>query len=148
MSALQRIHARTMLSIDHETADVLRTEAKKVAMFEHDLFEDFLDFSPGAHYGLALRYRDVFDLIDALGWDPDTAQPADRRRRFDVPLTDDLIHLLGRRHEDLGLTINNRLAEHDGPIPPEILEEITTDRLARGALDRLFGRYARATRAT
>jgi hypothetical protein len=56
MSALQRIHARTMLSVDREIADVLRLEAKKVAMFEHDLFEDFLDFSPGAQYGLALRY--------------------------------------------------------------------------------------------
>jgi hypothetical protein len=75
MSALQRIHARTMLSVDRETADVLRLEAKKVAMLEHELFEDFLDFSPLGQYALALRYRDVFDLIDAVGWDPTPPSP-------------------------------------------------------------------------
>ena len=146
MSTLQRIHARTILSVDRETADVLRLEAKKVAMLEHEVFEDFLDFSPGAQYGLALRYRAVFDLIDAVGWDPDTAEPAKRRRRFEVPLTEDLIDLLGLRHEDLGLAVNDRIGEHDGPMPPEVLEEITTDRLARVVLDRLFRAYARVTK--
>jgi hypothetical protein len=38
----------------------------------------------------------------------------------------------------------DRTTEHDGPIPPEILDEITTYRLASGALDRLFGKYAKA----
>jgi hypothetical protein len=145
MSTYQRIHARTTLTVDRETADVLRLEAKKVAMFEHDLFEDYLDFSPGAQYGLALRYRDVFDLIDAVGWDPDTNDQA--KRRFEVPLTEDLINLLCLRREDLELTVKDRIAEHDGPIPPAILDEITTDRLAANALDRLFGTYAKATAA-
>ena len=143
MSTQQRIHARTMLTVDRETADVLRLEVKNIAMFEHDLFEDFLDFSPGAQHGLSLRYRDVFELIDAVGWDHEKADPA--KRRFEVPLTDDLINLLGLRRHDLTLTINNRTTEHDGPIPPEILDEITTHRLAIGALDRLFQKYAKAT---
>jgi hypothetical protein len=125
-----------MLVVDRETADVLSLEAKKVAMFEHDLFEDFLEFSPGAQYGLSLRYRDVFDLIDAVGWDPENADSA--KRRFTVPLTDDLVDMLGLRREDLMLTINDRITEHDGQIPPEILDEITTNRLATSALDRLF----------
>jgi hypothetical protein len=30
MSTMQRIHARTMVVIDRETADVLRVETKKV----------------------------------------------------------------------------------------------------------------------
>jgi hypothetical protein len=133
------------LTVDRETADVLRDEAKKVAMFEHELFEDFVDFSPGAQYGLSLRYRDVFDLIDAVGWDPAKTDP--HKLRFEVALTDDLIDMLGLRHEDLALTIKNRFDEHDGPPPPEILDEITTDRLVIGALDRLFQKYAKAVMA-
>jgi hypothetical protein len=136
---------RTTLAVDRETAEVLRDEAKKVAMFEHELFEDLLGFSPGAQYGLSLRYRDVFDLIDAVGWDPEKADPL--KLRFEIPLTDDLIDMLGLCRDDLVLTINNRFGEHDGPPPPETLDETTTDRLAIGALDRLFGRYAKATKS-
>jgi hypothetical protein len=80
------------------------------------------------------------------GWDTEQIDPA--KRRFKVALTEDLINLLTLRHEDLGRTVNDRIAEHDGPIPPEIIEEITTDRLARVALDRLFRSYARAMHAT
>ena len=101
MSTPERIYARAMLTVTRETADVLRLEAKKVAMFEHDPFEDLLDFCPGAQYGLARRYRDIFDLIDAVGWDPETVDPA--KRRFKVPLTDDLINLIGLRRYDLEL---------------------------------------------
>jgi hypothetical protein len=146
MSTMQRIHARTTLIVGRETADVLRVEAKKVTMFEHETFEDFLDFCPEAQHSLALRYRTVFDLIDVLGWDPDTVDPT--KRRFKVALTEDLIDLLGLRHEDLGRAVDDRIAEHEGTIPPEIQEEITTDRLARVALDRLFGTYTRITRRT
>jgi hypothetical protein len=145
MSTPHPTHVRTTLTVDRETADVLRDEAKKVAMFEHELFEDFVGFSPGAQYGLSLRYRDVFDLIDAVGWNPDKTDPV--KLRFKVPLTDDLIDMLGLRHEDLALTIKNRFDEHAGAPPSEILEEITTDRLAIGALERLFQKYARAIRA-
>ena len=55
-------------------------------MFEHDTFEDFLDFCPEAQRSLTLRYRTVFDLIDTLGWDPDTADPT--KRRFAVASTE------------------------------------------------------------
>jgi hypothetical protein len=61
--------------------------------------------------------------------------------------TSRIINLLGLRREDLVLTINDRTTEHDGPVPLEILDEITTYRLAIGALDRLFGRYAKATKS-
>jgi hypothetical protein len=57
--------------VNRKTADVLRVETKKVLMFEHDLFEDFLDFSPGAQQSLALRYCNASDLITTLGWDPE-----------------------------------------------------------------------------
>ncbi len=145
MSTPHPTHVRTTLIVDRETAEVLRDEAKKVALFEHELFEVFLDFSPVAQHGLSLRYRGVFDLIDAVGWDPEKVDVA--KLRFEIPLTEDLINLLGLCREDLALTIDNRFGEHDGPPPREILEEITTHRLAIGALDRLFGKYAKATKS-
>ncbi|HEV7493264.1 hypothetical protein [Baekduia sp.] len=142
MSTPQRTHAPTTLVVDRQTADVLRDEAKKVAMFEHDHFEDLLDFSPDAQHGLFQRYRDVFDLIDAVGCNPDKVDPA--QDTFEVPLTEDLINLLGLRRYDLAMSNADRLPEHNGPISPETLAEITHDRLAAQALDRLFSTYARA----
>ena len=144
MSTMQRIHARTTLTVGRDTAEVLRTEVKKVAMFEHEAFEDFLDFCPEAQHSLSLRYRTVFDLIDEVGWDPERVDPA--KRRFKVALTEDLINLLALRHEDLGRAVNDRVAEHQDPIPPEIQEEITTGQLARATLDGLFRTYARLTK--
>ncbi|HEV7496210.1 hypothetical protein [Baekduia sp.] len=144
MSTPQRTHAPVMVVVDRETADVLRTEAKKVAMFEHDNFEDLLDFSPDAQHGLFRRYRDVFDLIDAVGCDPEKVDPA--QEAFEVPLTEDLINLLGLRRYDLAMSNADRLPEHNGPISPETLAEITHDRLAAQALDRLFDTYNKAAR--
>jgi hypothetical protein len=145
MSTPQRIHTPTTVVVDRETADVLRLEAKKIAMFEHDLFEDFLDFSPDAQHSLALRYRDVFDLVDTLGWDPDKIDPT--TETYTVPITDDLINLLTLRRHDLATTNVDRLEDAGEIIDPDLLAEITVDRLACGALHRLFGTYAEATRA-
>ncbi len=145
MSTSQRTHAPTMVVVDRETADVLRDEAKKVAMFEHDHFEDLLDLSPDAQCGLFLRYRDVFDLINAVGCNPDKVEPA--QETFEVPLTEDLINLLGLRRYDLAMSNADRLPEHNGPISPETLAEITHDRLAAQALDRLFETYNKAAKS-
>jgi hypothetical protein len=133
-----------MVVVDRQTADVLRDEAKKVAMFEHDHFEDLLDFSPDAQWGLFLRYRDVFDLIDAVGCNPDKVDPA--RETFEVLLPEDLVNLLGLRRYDLAMSNADRLPEHNGPISPETLAEITHDRLAAQALDRLFSTYTKAAK--
>ncbi len=143
MSTQQRTHAPTTVVVDRETADVLRDEAKKVAMFEHDHFEDLLDLSPDAQHGLFQRYRDVFDLVDAVGCNPDKVDPT--KETFEVPLTEDLINLLGLRRYDLAMSNADRLPEHNGPISPETLAEITHDRLAAQVLDRLFDTYTKAT---
>ncbi len=145
MSTPQRTHAPTMVVVDRQTADVLRLEAKKVAMFEHDLFEDLLDFSPDAQCGLFLRYRDVFDLIEAVGCDPDKVDPT--KETYEVPLTEDLINLLGLRRYDLAMSNADRLPDGIEPISPETLGAITHDRLAAQTLDRLFSTYAKATKA-
>ena len=140
MSTPQRTPTRR-ITVDRETADVLRLEAKEVMVFNHELFEDFLEFGPEAQRALSMRFRDASDLIDVVSWDPNNV--ADRST-FEVPLTDDLVEQLRQRRWDLAATNLDRL---DGvganePIPPDLLAEITIDRLAAGALDRLLGAYA------
>jgi hypothetical protein len=76
------------ISVDPSTADVLRIETKKVLMFNHDPFEDFMDYVPTKQLALADVYRDATAVIDALGWDPEMVPhtdsievPADLRPR-------------------------------------------------------------------
>jgi hypothetical protein len=131
-----------VIAVDRETADVLRLEAKKVMVFNHELFEDFLEFGPEAQRALSMRFRDASDLIDVVGWNPDDDQGG--TATFAVPLTDDLVEQLRHRRWDLAATNLDRLdavSVHE-PIPPDLLAEITIDRLAAGALDRLIGDYA------
>jgi hypothetical protein len=131
-----------VITVDRKTADVLRLEAKKVMVFNHELFEDFLDFGPQAQHALSMRFRDASDLIDAVGWDANDEHS--ETATFDVPLTDDLVEQLRQRRWDLAATNLDRLdaiSAHD-PIPSDLLAEITTDRLAAQALDNLIGDYA------
>ncbi len=145
MSTPQRTHAR-MLVVDRETGDVLRRETKKMMDLGHELFEDFLLYGPEAQYALAMRFCAATELITAIGWDPNQDDP--HTTSFKVPLTDDLIEQLRHRRYDLARCNNDRL---DGlpinkPIDPDLLAEITVDRLAAQTLDRLFAKYE-ATRA-
>jgi hypothetical protein len=91
-----------------------------------------------------MRFCAATALITAVGWDPDKDDPA--VETFEVPLTDDLVEQLRRRRYDLAVTNANRLDGLDvnEPIDPDLLAEITVDRLAAQALDRLFGKYATA----
>ncbi|HEV7494174.1 hypothetical protein [Baekduia sp.] len=145
MSTPQRTHAR-MLVVDRETADVLRRETKKMMDLGHELFEDFLLYGPEAQYVLAMRFCAATALITAVGWDPDKDDP--NTETFEVPLTDDLVEQLRHRRYDLALCNNDRLdgMPIDKPIDPDLLAEITVDRLAAQALDRLFSTYAKATK--
>ena len=52
-------------------------------MFNHDPFEDYLDYVPAKQLALADVYRDATAVIDALGWDPEMAPHTDD---FEVPL--------------------------------------------------------------
>jgi hypothetical protein len=146
MSTSQPSRVR-VLTVDRETANVLRLEVKKVLVFNHELFEDFLDFGPEAQRALSMRFRDASDLIDAVGWDPDDVADT---ATFEVPLTGDLVEQLCHRRWDLGATNLDRLdgvSVHE-TIPPGLLAEITIDRLAAGALDRVIGTYVIAVNAT
>ncbi len=146
MSTPQRTHVR-MLVVDRETGDVLRRETKKMMDLGHELFEDFLLYGPEAQYVLAMRFCAATELITAVGWDPDKVD-ADVEQ-FEIPLTDDLVEQLRHRRYDLARCNNDRLDSQpvNKPIDPDLLAEITVDRLAAQVLDRLFSTYE-AARAT
>jgi hypothetical protein len=142
MSTHQRNADVRTLAVSPDTADVLRSEAKKVVMFGHDAFEDFDEFSPEAQYALSMRFRAAFAVIDAVGWDADTPT-----EEVEVPLTDDLVEQLRHRRYDLAFTNKDRLDGLDlnTPIDPDLLAEITADRLAAQAIDSVIGRYIDAS---
>jgi hypothetical protein len=144
MSTPQRTHARLTLAVDRTTADVLRLEAKKILMFGHEPFENYLDFTPEAQYALAMRFQDAIDLITTVGWAPN--DKAAKAATFKVPVTDDLIKQLAHRRLDLCATNRDRLewVEDNEPIPADLMAKITADRNAAAELDRVIAAYTLA----
>ena len=141
MSTPQRSYDGVLLTVDRTTADVLRLEAKKVLMFGHELFENYLDLSIEAQYELAMRFQDAIDLITAVGWVPHTT--AAKADTFEVPVTDDLIKQLACRRVDLAGTNRDRLDgldDHEA-IDADLMAEITADRNAATELDRVIAAY-------
>jgi hypothetical protein len=51
-----------------------------IPLFDHEPFEDYLDYVPAVQLALADVLRDATAVIDALGWDPDTDQRRDSVR--------------------------------------------------------------------
>jgi hypothetical protein len=141
MSTPQRTHARITLVVDRYTADVLRLEAKKILMFGHEPFEDFLDLNPEAQHALAMRFQDAIDLITTVGWDPTSSHP--KVKSFEIVVTQDMVQQLAHRRLDLGATNTDRLSdfEDDEPIPAEVVAGINADRNAATALDHVIGAY-------
>ncbi len=128
------------ITVDPSTADVLRVEAKKVLMFNHEPFEDFLDYTPKHQLVLANVYRDATAVIDALGWDPDTNPQAES---IEVPLTHGHIQHLHHRRCDLLNTNLDLLTDigadrHHNAI---IMAEIHSNRHGVEALNRVFDAY-------
>jgi hypothetical protein len=87
MSTHQRNADACTLVVSPGTADVLRLETKKVLMFGHDYFEDFLDFGPDAQYALATRYRDAITSSARSAGIPMPRPPTRRRSRSGSPTT-------------------------------------------------------------
>jgi hypothetical protein len=128
------------ISVDPSTADVLRLEAKKVLMFGHEPFEDFLDYIPAKQLALADVYRDATAVIDALGWDPDLAV---RESSVEVPVTAAHIQQLHKRRCDLLDTNLDLLTDigadkHTNAI---IMVDIHTNRHSVEALNCVFDAY-------
>ncbi len=128
------------IAVDPSTADVLRIEAKKVLMFNHEPFEDFLDYVPVKQLALADIYRDATAVIDALGWDPDITL---RRDSVQVPMTRSHIEQLHLRRADLLDTNLDLLTDigadnHHNDI---IMSEIHNNRHGVEALNKVLDAY-------
>jgi len=140
MSAHQGSPARPIM-VDPSTADVLRVEAKKVLMFNHEPFEDFLDYVPTKQLALADIYRDATAVIDALGWDPDTNP---QRESVEVPLTTGHVQQLHARRCDL-LDTNLDLLGNigaDNHANAIVMAAIHANRHGVEALNRVFDAYS------
>ncbi len=129
------------ITVDPSTADVLRIEAKKVLMFNHDPFEDFLDYVPARQLALADVFRDATAVIDALGWDPDSRT---HHESIEVPLTTGHIEQLQHRRCDLLDTNLDLLTDigADNDTNAIIMTEIYNNRHGVEALNRVFDAYS------
>ena len=128
------------ITVDPSTADVLRVEAKKVFMFNHEPLEDFIDYVPAKQLMLADIFRDATAVIDALGWDPDTAA---HQGSVVVPLTPGHVQQLHRRRGDL-LDTNLDLLDNigaDNDANAIVMSEIYNNRYGVEALNRVFDIY-------
>ncbi len=131
------------IAVSSSDADVLRVEAKKVLMFNHEEFEDFLDHVPVKQLALADIFRDATAVIDALGWDPRINPP---RETFNVPLTHGHIEQLHKQRTDL-LDHNLDLISDigaDRQVNALITTEIHANRHSVEALNRIFNAYSDA----
>ncbi len=128
------------ISVDPSTADVLRIEAKKVLMFNHEPFEDFLDYTPRRQLKLVDVYRDATAVIDALGWDPEMVPHDDS---VEVPLTRGHIDQLHERRCDLLATNLDLLGDigADTTINAAVMSDIYANRHSVEALNKVFDAY-------
>ncbi len=128
------------ITVDPSDADVLRVEAKKVLMFNHEEFEDFLDYVPVKQLELADIFRDATAVIDAVGWDPDICVP---RASVQVPLTRGHIEQLHHRRSDLLDTNLDLLTDigANNDTNAIIMAEIYNNRHGVEALNRVFDAY-------
>ena len=129
------------ITVDPSTADVLRIESKKVLMFNHEPFEDFLDYLPTKQLALADVYRDATAVIDALGWDPDSRP---QRDSVEVPLTSNHVQQLHRRRCDLLDTNLDLLTDigADRHHNATVMAAIHANRHGVEALNKVFDAYS------
>jgi hypothetical protein len=129
------------ITVDPSTADVLRVEAKKVLMFNHEPFEDFLDYVPAKQLRLADVYRDATAVVDAIGWDPDRGP---QRESVEVPLTPGHVQQLHKRRCDLLDTNLDLLTDigADDHANAFVMSEIHSNRHGVDALNKVFDAYS------
>ncbi len=143
MSARQGSYA-CRITVDRQTADVLRKESKLVLVFNHETFEDFSDFTTLGQEALADIFSDAIAVIKAVGWTP----APDGAEQFEIPLTAGHIEQLRKRREDLDAFICDLLHDLEHTETDEqaaaIDAEITTTHLATETLDQLFTDYTHA----
>ena len=148
MSAQQGSYGCRM-TVDRQTADILREESKLVLVFNHETFEDFSDFAPVDQEALADIFCDAIAVIKAVGWQPRPAP--DGAEQFEIPLTAGHIEQLRKRREDLDAFIRDLLWDLEQTETDEeaaaVNAEIDTTHLATETLDQLFTDYTGAITA-
>ena len=129
------------ITVSPSDADVLRAEAKKVLMFNHEDFENYLDYVPVKQLELADIFRDATAVIDALGWDPNAGTQSEP---VAVPLTADHVRQLHRRRCDLLDTNLDLLTDigADRRANEIVMAEIHHNRHATEALNLVFDAYS------
>jgi hypothetical protein len=129
------------ITVDPSTADVLRIEAKKVSMFGHEPFEDYLDYIPAKQLRLADIFRDATAVIDAIGWDPDIKP---QQESVEVPLTGGHIQQLHKRRCDLLDTNLDLLTDigADNDANAVVMSEIYANRHGVEALNKVLDAYS------
>jgi hypothetical protein len=140
MSAHQGIPA-CLITVDRQVAEAWRTEAKQVLMFNHEPFEDFLDYMPAKQLALANVYRDATTVIDAVGWYPSTTA---QDTSVDIPVTAAHVQQLHKRRCDL-LDTNLDLLEDIGDDAEElsvIMADIHANRRAVEAINHILDAYS------
>jgi hypothetical protein len=150
MSAHQGSYA-CRITVDRQTADILREESKLVLVFNHETFEDFSDFTPVDQEALADIFCDAIAVIKAVGWEPGPEPEPDGAEQFEIPLTAGHIEQLRKRRADLDACIRDLLWDLEQTETDEeaaaVNAEIDTTHLATETLDQLFTEYTRAITA-
>jgi hypothetical protein len=110
-------------------------------MFNHELFEEFLDYVPARQLALADVFRDATAVIDALGWDPDTDP---QHEHVEVPLSVDHIQQLHTRRCDLLTTNLDRLDDigADNDANAVVMSQIYANRYGVEAPNRIIDAYS------
>jgi hypothetical protein len=129
-----------LITVDRPVADVWRVEAKKVLMFNHEPFEDFLDYVPSKQLALADIFRDATAVIDVLGWDRDAVE----RESVEVPLTPGHVQQLHQRRCDLLDTNLDLLTDigANNDANDVVMSKIYANRHGVEALNRVFDAYS------
>ncbi len=110
-------------------------------MFNHEPFEDYLDYVPAKQLALADIFRDATAVVDALGWDPDATVTTDS---VEVPLTAGHVQQLHKRRCDLLDTNLDLLTDigADRDHNAIVMSEIHANRHGVEALNKVFDAYS------
>jgi hypothetical protein len=139
MSSEQR-NAVRVVTVDRAVAEVVREQSLVTLEANHHYFEEVEAFGAPARRALARIYREAFDVLDAIGWDPAEGAAApgdDADDEVSVPLTPGHVEQLRARRFELGHANIDRV-EHT---TDWTIADLEPRREQAKALDRLFAEW-------
>ena len=124
-----------LVTVDAELREVLRSQTLMVLEFGHEPFEQLCDLEPAEVLALATTFRDVFAILDVIGW-----LPTPQTIAVDVEITPSHLAQLEHRRVDLEQSICEQLDARQG-LADDIAradEFIQADRLTADGLLRIL----------